>query len=111
MKGLQGRQTLMRIFISEHEKFEHKPLYKQILELLRKEKIAGATAIRGIAGFGAKSHMHSADILAISDNLPVIIEAVDSEDAINAAMEKIDPMISDGLITLEKVDVIRYAPK
>jgi PII-like signaling protein len=111
MKELTGTQTLLRIFISEQDKFQHKPLYLQILNLLRQEKIAGATVLRAIAGFGAKSHIHSASILDISNNLPLVIEAVDTEPDIQRVLPKLDEMITDGLITLEKIEVIRYHPK
>ena len=111
MKQLTGTQTLLRIFISEQDKYQHKPLYLQILNILRQEKIAGATILRGIAGFGAKSHMHSASILDISNNLPLVIEAVDTESAIRQVLPKLDEMITDGLITLENIEVIRYDPK
>jgi hypothetical protein len=111
MKELTGTQTLLRIFISEHDTYRHKPLYLAILELLRAEKIAGATVLRGIAGFGAKSHLHSAAILDISNNLPLVIEAVDTEQTLRQVLPKLDEMIIDGLVTLEKADVIRYVPK
>jgi PII-like signaling protein len=110
MNDLTGKQTLLRIFLSEHDKFQHKPTYLQILELLRKKKIAGATVLRGVAGFGAKSHIHNAAILDISNNLPLVIEAVDTEQAIRAVLPKLDPMIAEGLVTLETVEVIRYKP-
>jgi PII-like signaling protein len=111
MKELTGTQTLLRIFISEQDKYHHKLLYLKILELLRQEKIAGATVLRGIAGFGAKSHIHSASILDISNNLPLVIEAVDTESAIQQVLPKLDEMITDGLVTLEKIEVIRYHPR
>jgi PII-like signaling protein len=111
MKQLTGTQTLLRIFISEQDKYQHKPLYLQILNLLRQEKIAGATVLRAIAGFGAKSHIHSASILDISNNLPLVIEAVDTESDIQRVLPKLDEMITDGLVTLEKIEVIRYHPK
>jgi uncharacterized protein len=111
MKQLTGTQTLLRIFISEQDKYQHKPLYLQILNTLRQEKIAGATVLRAIAGFGAKSHIHSASILDISNNLPLVIEAVDTESSIQQVLPKLDEMITDGLITLEKIEVIRYHPK
>jgi hypothetical protein len=111
MKELTGTQTLLRIFISEQDKYHHKLLYLKILELLRQEKIAGATVLRGIAGFGAKSHIHSASILDISNNLPLVIEAVDTESSIQQVLPKLDEMITDGLVTLEKIEVIRYHPK
>ena len=111
MKVLQGQQTLMRIFIGEQDKYEHKPLYQAIVEMLREEKLAGATVLRGIAGFGAKSHLHSAHLLTLSQDLPMMIECVDSRENIDRIMPKIDEMVTDGLVTLEKVEVIRYAPK
>ena len=111
MKVLQGQQVLMRIFIGEQKKHGHKPLYQAIVEMLRKEKLAGATVLRGITGFGAKSHLHSANLLALSKDLPMVVECVDTRENIYRIMPRIDDMISDGLVTLENVDVIRYAPK
>ena len=111
MKVMQGQQVLMRIFIGEQDHFGKIPLYQAIIEMLRKEKIAGATVIRGLAGFGAKSHMHSAHLLALSQDLPMIIECVDSRENIDRVIPKIDEMVVDGLVTLENVEVIRYAPK
>ncbi len=111
MKVLQGQQVLMRIFIGEKDHYGKQPLHAAILAMLRKENVAGATVIRGIAGFGAKSHLHSANLLALSQDLPIIIECVDSRDNIDRIMPKIDVMIADGLVTLENVDVVRYGPK
>lgn len=111
MKVLQGQQVLMRVFIGEQKKYGHKPLYQAIVEMLRAEKLAGATVLRGIAGFGAKSHVHAARLLALSQDMPMVIECVDTQANIDRVMPKIDDMLSDGLVTLEKVDVIRYVPK
>lgn len=111
MRVLQGQQMLMRIFVGEQDKYKHQPLYQAIVEMLRKEKLAGATVVRGIAGFGAKSHLHSAHLLALSQDLPMVIECVDTRENIDRIMPKLDEMVTDGLVTLEKVDVIRYAPK
>lgn len=111
MRVLQGQQVLMRIFIGERNKVGHRPLHTAILEMLREEKMAGATVIRGIAGFGAKSHMHSTHLLALSQDLPMIIECVDTQENIDRIKPKLDAMLDDGLVTLEQVDVIRYAPK
>ncbi len=101
----------MRIFVGEQDKYKHQPLYQAIVEMLRKEKLAGATVVRGIAGFGAKSHLHSAHLLALSQDFPMVIECVDTRENIDRIMPKLDEMVTDGLVTLEKVDVIRYAPK
>lgn len=111
MRTLQGQQTLMRIFIGEQDKYGKQPLYRAIVEMLRAEKLAGATVIRGLAGFGAKSHLHSANLLALSQDLPMVVECVDSREQIDRILPKIDEMIGDGLVTIEKVEVIRYAPK
>jgi PII-like signaling protein len=111
MKELQGQQILMRIFIDEQDKYQKKPLYQAVVDMLRKEKLAGATVLRGIAGFGAKSHMHSAHLLALSQNLPMVIECVDARENIDRIMPKIDEMVTDGLVTLENVEVVRYMPK
>jgi PII-like signaling protein len=111
MRALQGQQTLMRIFVGEQDKYKHQALYLAIVQMLREEKLAGATVIRGIAGFGAKSHLHSAHLLALSQDLPMVIECVDTPDNIERILPKLDEMVTDGLVTLEKVDVIRYTPK
>ena len=111
MKVMQGQQVLMRIFIGEQDHFGKMPLYQAIVEMLRKEKMAGATVIRGLAGFGAKSHLHSAHLLALSQDLPMIVECVDNRENIDRIMPKIDEMVADGLVILENVEVVRYAPK
>ena len=110
MRALQGQQTLMRIFVGEQDKYKHQPLYQAIVQMLRAEKLAGAAVVRGIAGFGAKSHLHSAHLLALSQDLPLIIECVDTQENIDRILPKLDAMLDEGLVTLEKVDVIRYAP-
>jgi PII-like signaling protein len=97
----------MRIFIGETDKHKGKLLYHELVETLRNEKIAGATVLRGIGGFGAKSHMHSANLLSLTHNLPIIIEVVDSTENIDRVLPKIENMVGDGLITFEKVQVIK----
>lgn len=111
MRALQGQQTLMRVFVGEQDKYRHQPLYLAIVEMLRAEKLAGATVVRGIAGFGAKSHLHSAHLLTLSQDLPMVIECVDTPENIDRVLPKIDTMLTDGLVTLENIDVIRYTPK
>ena len=111
MRILEGEQKRMRIFISESDKGGDGPLYRELMELFRKEKLAGATVFRGIAGFGAKSHMHSASLLSLSQDLPMIIEVVDTAENIERIMPQIDQIVPEGLITLEDVHVVRYAPK
>lgn len=110
MRVLSGQQVLMRIFIGEADKHAGRPLYEQLVEMLRREKLAGATVLRGILGFGAKSHLHSAHILQLSQDLPIVVEVVDSQENIDRVMPQIDTMVREGLITMEKVEVLRYAP-
>jgi len=108
MRNFVGENLLMRIFIAEGDRFEHRPLYEALVEMLRKEGFAGATVLRGVSGFGAHSVYHSQKLLDLSADLPMIIEAVESEEKINAVMPRIDAMMSGGMITMEKVRVIRY---
>lgn len=99
---------LLRIFIGEADRWDGRPLHEAIVELARKEGLAGATAIKGFLGFGCKSHLHTAKILRLSEDLPVVIEIVDSEEKINRLLPKLDEMVPEGLITLEKVQVVMY---
>ena len=99
---------LLRIFIGEQDKWNGQPLYEAIVHLAKTEGMAGATAIKGFLGFGAKSHMHTAKILRLSEDLPIIIEIVDSEEKINAFVPHLDGMVKEGLVTLDKANVILY---
>jgi PII-like signaling protein len=99
---------LLRIFIGEADKWNGRPLYEEIVLLAKKNGMAGATAIKGFMGFGAKSHMHTAKILRLSEDLPVIIEIVDSEEKINSFIPQLDDMVTEGLVTLEKANVVMY---
>ena len=99
---------LLRIFIGEADKWQGKPLYEEIVRLARQEGLAGATAIKGFMGFGCKSRLHTAKLLRLSEDLPVILEIVDSEEKIAAFLPHLDSMVAEGLITLEKVNVILY---
>jgi len=108
MTKLVGENLLMRIFLAEGDRYEHRPLYEALVEMLRKEGFAGATVLRGVSGFGAHSVYHSQKLLDLSADLPMIIEAVEAEEKINRVMPRIDAMMSGGMITLEKVRVIRY---
>jgi uncharacterized protein len=105
---LEGRGKLLRIFIGESDTWHGKPLYQAIVQKAREEQMAGATVLRGIEGFGAKSHLHTARILRLSEDLPVIIEIVDTDEKISAVLPALDEMITDGLVTLESVEVIAY---
>ena len=99
---------LLRIFVGEADKWNGKPLYEEIVLLAKKEGMAGATAIKGFMGFGCKSHMHTANLLRLSEDLPIVIEIVDSEDKISQFIPQLDKMVKEGLITLEKANVIMY---
>ena len=100
--------VLLRIFIGESDRWEHKPLYEAIVLKARELHLAGATVLRGPMGFGKSSRLHTAKILRLSMDLPLVIEIVDSEEKINAFLPVLDPMIGGGLVTLEKVKVIEY---
>ena len=103
---LEGK--LLRIFVGEADKWNGRPLYEEIVALARKKEMAGATAIKGFLGFGAKSHMHSAKVLRLSEDLPVIIEIVDSEEKIAQFIPYLDEMVKEGLVTIEKANVVMY---
>ncbi|MDT8299879.1 MAG: DUF190 domain-containing protein [Sedimentisphaerales bacterium] len=105
---LPSEAELLRIFIGEADKFEGKPLFEVIANLARRKGMAGATVIRGLMGFGAHSSMHTAKILRLSEDLPIIIEIVDEPQKIEALLPELDNMITEGLITLEKINVIAY---
>jgi PII-like signaling protein len=99
---------LIRIFIGESDSYDGIPLYEAIVKHARKLNVAGATVIRGIMGFGATSRIHSSKMLRLSEDLPIIIELVDSEEKINALMPFLDEHVKEGLITMESVKVIKY---
>ena len=99
---------LLRIFIGESDSYKGKPLYEQIVLKAREMNLAGATVTRGVMGFGADSRMHTAKILRLSDDLPIVIELVDTEENLNKLIPFLDETVEEGLITLEKVRVIKY---
>jgi PII-like signaling protein len=105
---LEGEGKLLRIFIGESDKHGRKPLYQAIVEMLREEGLAGATVLRGIEGFGATSRLHTARILRLSEDLPIVIEVADTAERIEAIMPRIDEMVTEGMVTLEKVEVVSY---
>jgi PII-like signaling protein len=104
----EGERTLMRIHIGESDKWHGKPLYEAIVELLRKEKFSGVTVLRGVAGYGGSSIYHTDKILRLSQDLPIILEVVESTERIEGILPRLDEMVEGGLITLEKVRVILY---
>lgn len=99
---------LLRVFIGESDKYEGRPLYQAIVELARRRELAGATVLRGYMGYGANSRIHSARIMRLSEDLPIVIEIVDEPERIGAFATELDGMIQEGLVTMEKVEVILY---
>jgi PII-like signaling protein len=100
--------VLLRIFVGEDERCEHRPLYEAIVLKAREMHLAGATVLRGPLGFGHSSRLHTAKILRLSEDLPMVIEIVDAEEKVQSFLEVLDGMIGSGLVTLEKVKVLRY---
>ena len=100
---------LLRIFVGESNKYGHYPLYEVIVLKAREEGLAGATVLRGVMGFGKGSVLHTAKVLRLSEDLPMVIEIADSLEKIEGFLPTLEEIISDGLVTLEKVQVIRYA--
>lgn len=100
--------TLLRIFIGEDNKYESAPLYEAIVLKAREMQLAGATVLRGPMGYGHKSHLRTTKILRLSQDLPVVIEIVDDEQKIKAFLETLNGMMTSGLITMEKVQVLQY---
>jgi uncharacterized protein len=109
MRILDGEQVLVRIFIGESDKWHHRPLAASLVERLRREGFAGATVFQGIAGFGARSVFHTAHLLRLSEDLPVVIEIVDSQERVERLLPILDEMVGEGLVTMEKVRVLKYA--
>ncbi len=109
--NLPQEGMLLRIFVGESDQYKGKALYEQIVLKARELNLAGATVVRGIMGFGANSRMHTAKLLRLSEDLPVIIEIVDTVENLNTLLPFLDESVEEGLITLEKVRVIKYRHK
>jgi PII-like signaling protein len=108
MRRIDGEQILMRIFIGHSDRWERKPLHAALIELFRAKGLAGATVIQGVAGFGPDSILHEAHLLRLSQDLPMVIEVVDAQERIDGVLPDVDRMMSGGLVTLERVRVVRY---
>lgn len=111
----EGERTLMRIFVGESDRcargrYRGKPLYEALVSFFRETGFAGATVLRGIAGFGASAKVHTDRILRLSLDLPIVVEVVETEDKIQEVLPELDEMIGGGLITLERARVILYRP-
>ncbi len=105
---IEGEGQLLRIFVGEADRWHGKPLYKAIVLKAREEGLAGATVLRGMEGFGAHSRLHTAKILRLSEDLPLVIEIVDKAQRIEDFLPHLDEMVGEGMITLEKVRIIAY---
>jgi len=99
---------LLRIFVGESDRYDGKPLYEQIVRQAKELGLAGATVLRGVMGFGAQSYLHTAKILRLSEDLPMVIEIVDTKENLDKLQPFLDETVQEGLITLEKVKVIKY---
>ena len=110
MRILEGEQWMVRIFIGESDRWHGRPLADALVERLRREGFAGATVLRGLAGFGARSIVHTTHLLELSRDLPLVIEIIDTEEHVKRLEPILEEMIADGLVTLEKVRVLKYKP-
>jgi len=104
----EGERTLMRIHIGESDKWRGRLLYEAIVEMLRKEGFSGVTVLRGVGGYGGSSVYHTDKLLRLSQDLPIILEVIESQERIDQILPRLDDMVEGGLITLEKVRVILY---
>jgi hypothetical protein len=111
MRALDGDQVLVRIHLGESDLWHHRPLHVALVERLRREGFAGATVLRGIAGFGAHSVVHTTHVLRLSEDLPVVVEVVDTPERVDRLLPILDEMVGEGLVTVEKVRVLRYAAR
>jgi PII-like signaling protein len=105
---LEGTGLIARVYISESDTWEGRPLYEAIVQRLRERGIAGTTVLRGIEGYGKRSVLHTTRILRLSEDLPIVVEVVDREDRLRAVLPELDSMVADGMITLQPVEVIVY---
>jgi uncharacterized protein len=106
-----GQGKLLRIFIGESDRWHHQPLYEALVLKARELGLAGATVLRGPMGYGANSRLHTAKILRLSMDLPMVIEIIDTEEKINLLLPHLDEMVLEGLVTLEDVQILKYRAK
>jgi uncharacterized protein len=108
MRGIEGEQILMRIFLGKARKADHRPLYRQVLEMLKAEGVAGATVLKGVAGFGHGGHVHTMAIEVLSDDLPLVVEVVDTQEHLDRVRPKLRDLMEGGVIMTERAHVILY---
>jgi hypothetical protein len=105
---IEGEGLLLRVLLGENDRWHGRPLYEALVLKAREAGLAGATVVRGVLGFGKHSRLHSAKVLRLSEDLPVVVEIVDREERIRAFLPECDAMIGEGLITLERVEILKY---
>jgi PII-like signaling protein len=110
MMQVEEKAALLRIFIGENDRFGQHPLYEAIVLKAREQGLAGATVLRGPMGFGHSSRLHTAKILRLSEDLPVVVEIIDSEQNITAFLPLLEEMVKGGLVSIEEVRILRYGP-
>lgn len=108
--GIPEEACLLRVFVGEGDRYGHHPLYEAIVLKARERGLAGVTVLRGLMGFGKHSILHTAKILRLSEDLPMVIEIVDSQEKVDEFLPLLDEMIKDGLVTMETVKVVHYKP-
>jgi PII-like signaling protein len=110
MMRSQETALLLRIYIGEDDRFDGRPLYEAIVVKAREQELAGATVLRGPMGFGRSSRVHTAKILRLSEDLPIVVEIIDSADKINAFLPMLDAMMTGGLVSIGEARILRYGP-
>jgi uncharacterized protein len=110
MRGIEGEQVLVRIYLGEAKRAHHQPLYRQLLELLRREGLAGATVLKGSVGYGRDRVVHTANIESLATDLPVVIETVDTPEHVEHLLGQIDALMTGGLVMTARAHVVRYRP-
>jgi hypothetical protein len=108
LRALSGRQIRLRIYVGESDHAGHRPLSTHLLDLARAQKLAGCTVYRAIGGFGANSVLHTSNILALSSDLPIVVEIVDTREHIEAFLATLEPAVHTSLVTLEEIEVRHY---
>ena len=111
MRGIEGEQVLLRLILSESRRHEHRPLFRTLIELLRREGMAGTTVFKGIAGFGHDRAVHTISLEVAAVGLPLVIEVVDTQEHIDRVLPSIEALMEGGVIMLERARVIRYAQR
>ncbi len=107
---IEGQGALLRIYLGESDRFEGVPLHEAIVRKAKESGLAGATVLRGLLGYGASSRIHSSHILRLSEDLPLVVEIVDREERIRGFLGTLDGMVSGGVVTMERVEIVRYRP-